>query len=145
MSKRKCINLKTRYYILEKYHFTCINCGFIDNTGKKLEVDHIVPLSKGGSDNKDNYQILCNKCNTQKSNKLGWEEHQKIKNRLINKDLPPLGMSFDVWEQIKHTGEKILGINFNQQNITNEIIDRIAPILKDNDEAVRIAILKANQ
>jgi len=34
------------------------------------EIDHIVPLSKGGFDTLDNVQLLCRKCNREKSNSL---------------------------------------------------------------------------
>jgi len=35
-----------------------------------LEIDHIIPLSKGGSDKLENKQSLCQKCNNTKSNKI---------------------------------------------------------------------------
>lgn len=37
----------------------CVICGSV----KKLEIHHIVPLSKHGSNNKDNLTTLCKKCN----------------------------------------------------------------------------------
>jgi 5-methylcytosine-specific restriction endonuclease McrA len=36
----------------------------------KLEIDHIIPKSKGGVDKLENYQALCNQCNKGKSNKF---------------------------------------------------------------------------
>ncbi|MFQ5431805.1 MAG: HNH endonuclease [Nitrospinota bacterium] len=36
----------------------------------KLEVDHKVPISKGGSDSLDNLQTLCFKCNRGKRTDL---------------------------------------------------------------------------
>jgi hypothetical protein len=45
----------------------CVYCGSTDN----LQVDHIIPHSKGGADTIENLQILCQKCNIAKSNKIG--------------------------------------------------------------------------
>ena len=45
----------------------CVKCGSQEN----LEFDHIIPFSKGGSSTYRNIQILCKKCNIEKSNKIG--------------------------------------------------------------------------
>lgn len=45
----------------------CVYCGSTIN----LHFDHIIPFSKGGSTNVENLQILCEKCNHEKSNKIG--------------------------------------------------------------------------
>ncbi len=45
----------------------CENCGSQIN----LEFDHIIPFSKGGSSTNRNVQLLCEKCNREKSNKIG--------------------------------------------------------------------------
>ena len=36
---------------------------------RHLEVDHIVPVSKGGSDHMENLQLLCGHCNRTKGNR----------------------------------------------------------------------------
>jgi 5-methylcytosine-specific restriction endonuclease McrA len=51
--------------IAAKQRGRCICC----NKRRKLEVDHIVPLSKGGSNWPHNLQLLCRPCNASKSAK----------------------------------------------------------------------------
>jgi len=45
-------------------------CGICRRKGGELEVDHIVPLCRGGRDTMDNMQTLCNKCNRGKAGDL---------------------------------------------------------------------------
>jgi 5-methylcytosine-specific restriction endonuclease McrA len=47
------------------YGNKCLACG----KAKKLTADHIVPLARGGSDDIENLQPLCNYCNTRKATK----------------------------------------------------------------------------
>lgn len=49
-------------------HGFCALCGQIMSGG--FHVDHIIPLSKGGSDYPDNIQLACPPCNIGKGNKL---------------------------------------------------------------------------
>lgn len=45
----------------------CVLCG----KSEKLEFDHIIPFSKGGSNTYRNLQLLCENCNRVKSNNIG--------------------------------------------------------------------------
>ena len=48
-------------------HGKCVYCGSNEN----LHLDHIIPFSKGGDTSVENLQLLCQKCNLEKSNKIG--------------------------------------------------------------------------
>ena len=48
--------------LCEQYDNRCLCCGKV----KKLTVDHIVPLSKGGSNDISNVQPVCGPCNSKK-------------------------------------------------------------------------------
>lgn len=54
-----------RYRVLSRAKFRCELCG-ISADQKALEVDHIVPRNKGGSDDESNLQSLCYSCNAMK-------------------------------------------------------------------------------
>ena len=70
--QRTLMTKKLREFIKARDHFTCCNCG--NSTGIEpnllLEIDHIIPVSKGGRTVEENLQTLCWKCNRAKSNKI---------------------------------------------------------------------------
>lgn len=70
--QRTMMTKKLREAIKTRDDFTCCNCG--NSTHKEpnllLEIDHIIPVSKGGRTEEANLQTLCWKCNRTKSNKI---------------------------------------------------------------------------
>lgn len=64
------VSLSTKTKVLERDNYTCQMCGRNRYDGVKLEVDHIIPVSRGGSDNISNLQTLCFDCNRGKSDKI---------------------------------------------------------------------------
>ena len=54
-----------RYNVLKDAKFRCVLCGVSADT-KALEVDHIIPRNKGGTDDISNLQALCYSCNAMK-------------------------------------------------------------------------------
>jgi hypothetical protein len=53
----------TRWSVLRFANFKCSQCGEAE---RPLHVDHIVPLSRGGSGEMENLQCLCDRCNLRK-------------------------------------------------------------------------------
>jgi 5-methylcytosine-specific restriction endonuclease McrA len=56
---------EVKEYLLDKFNRQCVYCGAKDT---KLEVEHIHPRSKGGSDRVSNLALACHQCNQQKGN-----------------------------------------------------------------------------
>lgn len=59
-----------RYDIFKRDNFMCKICGRTANDDAKLEVDHIIPVSKGGKSIDSNLQTLCRECNQGKKAKV---------------------------------------------------------------------------
>jgi len=59
---RTPISKVRRMSIFERDNFTCLHCG----TNEKLTIDHIVPWVKGGGNEMENLQTLCQSCNSRK-------------------------------------------------------------------------------
>jgi len=54
---------KKRFEILHRDGFRCRYCGATPDIGAVLQVDHIVPKSKGGTAEKSNLITACSACN----------------------------------------------------------------------------------
>ena len=59
------LRYEVREYLLEKWGRECVYCG-AEHT--PLEIDHIHPRSKGGSDRVSNLTVSCHDCNQRKGN-----------------------------------------------------------------------------
>lgn len=70
--QRALMTSKLRQQIKERDHFTCKYCGasIEKEPNLLLEIDHIVPVSKGGLTTEDNLQTLCWRCNRKKGSKV---------------------------------------------------------------------------
>lgn len=74
-----------KQYVRERDKYTCQLCG-TNGIGKVLEVHHIIPRRRGGSDKPSNLICLCHNCHINKvhSNKNDNKYFRELQNRKIN-------------------------------------------------------------
>lgn len=128
------INNRTRFKILERDNFTCQYCG------KKppeiiLEVDHIIPYSKGGATDKYNLITSCRGCNgaSGKSNYL-------FKHSIFNMYVELLG---EYIKLNKYKSEKLENIGITTNEIINNTMSLISP--KTPNEQIKYLEIQLSQ
>lgn len=69
--KRKTISNTMRFEVMERDRFKCKLCGKSPATNPRtiLEIDHIKPICKGGTNEISNLRTLCGRCNNGKGSK----------------------------------------------------------------------------
>jgi len=63
---REPIPEDVRFAVWRRDSGKCVKCG----GNRNLEFDHIIPVSKGGSNTERNIQVLCEHCNREKADKI---------------------------------------------------------------------------
>lgn len=63
-------SLSRRFRVLQRDKFTCQYCGGTPQKGYVLNVDHVIPRSKGGSNEIENLITACELCNAGKGTVL---------------------------------------------------------------------------
>ncbi len=75
---------EVREYLLEKWKHKCAYCG---KSNTPLEIEHIIPKIRGGTDRVSNLTLACHKCNQKKGDKtaaeVGYPEIQKKANQTL--------------------------------------------------------------
>lgn len=70
--QRSLMTARLREQIKQRDNYTCKMC-YISTSSERnllLEIDHIIPISKGGMTTEDNLQVLCWRCNRSKGSKV---------------------------------------------------------------------------
>lgn len=83
MTEHKLIAPHEKRRIYDRQNGLCAYCGQHRNI-KYMTVDHIIPLSRGGTDSLGNLQCTCKKCNGLKEDMLPNEFTLFIRNMLEN-------------------------------------------------------------
>lgn len=63
--------------------YTCVRCGKKLRKGD-VDIDHIIPRSRGGKDNINNLQCMCKRCNRSKRNDVDLNTVKDYTRNFIN-------------------------------------------------------------
>ena len=69
-NQRKLMTRQLRREVMIRDRYTCQECGKYMPDEVGLQIDHIIPVSKGGKTVMSNLQVLCSKCNGRKSDRV---------------------------------------------------------------------------
>jgi len=87
-----------------EFGYTCAYCGKPDHRAAELELEHVIPISKGGGHHLGNIVPACSQCNSKKrsSDALAWYQQQSFYSEtrwkkicaILNKEAPQ-------WQQMR--------------------------------------------
>lgn len=133
-AQRALMTSQLRRKIMERDNFSCQICGLSNREEPNLllEIDHIIPIAKGGMTTEDNLQTLCWRCNRSKGSKIipfnnkdiienekdSEEKVSVVSNNILNKD-NNVGIEEHREKNIKEIHEKIT----NHDLVANEEAD----------------------
>jgi hypothetical protein len=121
MTVRKAIKPSIKHRIFKFYNYTCPACGFYDEYGFHLTVDHIVPIAKGGTNDIENLQCLCQTCNMIKGKK-----HLKPLRVRKKPDLSVSTESYMAW------------VSQNRMDFYSRFSDKSAGWFKQRDDTLKL-------
>ena len=102
------LGYEVREYLLEKFQRTCAYC---NSRNVPLQVEHIVPRSRGGVDSVGNLTLACTQCNQKKGNQtaleFGHPEVEKLA-RAPLKDAAAINASrWALWRELTGLGYRV--------------------------------------
>lgn len=96
---------EVREYLLEKWGRKCAYCGAEDTP---LEVEHIIPKSRGGTNRVSNLTLACHDCNQAKDNQTATEfghPHIQARAKQPLKDTAAVNVTrWVLWQRLSETG-----------------------------------------
>ena len=96
---------EVREYVLEKWGRRCSSC---KRTGVPLQMEHLIPRARGGSDRVSNLVLACEPCNlkkgTQTASEFGFPDLQAQAKRPLNDAAAVNATRWALYERLKATG-----------------------------------------
>ena len=119
MAKRKNLSKSVRFEVFKRDSFTCQYCGK-SAPDVVLEVDHIIPVSKGGDNDISNLITACFDCNRGKSDRK-LNDNQTLK--LQKEELDKLNKRREQLELMAQWRMELLNLHNEEANKIIEIIN----------------------
>lgn len=134
---RQPIPRKLRHEVFKRDGYRCRECG-ASKDETSLEIDHILPVAKGGTNDIDNLQTLCRECNRMKHTDewVGGESNIEIATNELNNLKKQLK---DLESKLKKSSnnDEIIEYKFRIKKLTNEYIpnaqNKLDNLLKESE------------
>ena len=103
--------------LVNQFGLKCWGCNFIPPDKRYLHLDHIIPKTDGGTNHIDNRALLCQPCNTKKSNTMSLTAlRRENKREEYMQPHPPI----DLQAALAWT-KKLLNTNYTRNRIPIEV------------------------
>ncbi|MEN6290684.1 MAG: HNH endonuclease [Methanobacterium sp.] len=129
------VHQKIRFRILHRDNFTCQYCGR-RAPEVVLEVDHIVPLSKGGKDDDENLTTSCRECNRGKFNHEIIPVYEFIEYPLYSELIEVLDNQLSIISNIKTLESELLNLYLKQRDLKRYETELKLKLLKSKENEI---------
>ena len=120
-----------RTAISRSQRYRCMYCG-VRLTSDNLQIDHMDPVSRGGSNDDDNLQALCRRCNIRKGNHTDDEFRERYWDLVGGfKQPPPRTIPQTYFDEVMRSTDAHEGVqeaNRNRYATPRQRIERALPI-----------------
>ena len=114
----KLFGYEVKEYLLEKYGRKCAYCGA---EKVPLQIEHMIPKSKGGTDRIDNLAIACVKCNLEKSNMMPKEYIEYLSKQKGDKAKTKIANFKKAIKDVKQTLKDAASVNTTRWILSNKL------------------------